>query len=147
MPTITPFLWFEKDTEQAVELYLRLFEGEVLDVSRNPDGNAFVIHWRMSGSEYRAINGGPHYALTPAVSLYADAADQTRIDELWNALTADGGQESQCGWLVDRFGLSWQIVPVNLGELMTGPNAAAVNAALMGMTKIVIADLEAASRS
>ena len=147
MQTITTFLWFEKDAERAVELYLSLFDGEVLDLSRNPDGTAFVIHWRMGGSEYRAINGGAHFALTPAVSLYADADDQARIDELWNALTAGGGQESQCGWLVDRFGLSWQIVPTHLGELMQGSNGEAVTAALMGMGKIVIAELEAASRA
>lgn len=147
MQSITPFLWFDADAEAAVALYLSLFEGEILDISRNPDGTAFVVHWRMGGTEYRAINGGPHYTLSPAFSLYADAEDQARIDELWSALTADGGQESQCGWLVDRFGVSWQIVPSNLGELMTGPNGAAVTAALMTQTKIVIAELEAASRA
>ena len=147
MQTITPFLWFDDAAEQAVEFYLTLFDGAVLDVQRGPDGRAFVVRWQMGGAEYLAINGGPHYALTPAFSLSVDAGEQDRVDELWNALTADGGQESQCGWLIDRFGVSWQIVPSRLAELLSGPNAGAVNAAVMGMTKIVIADLEAASRA
>ncbi len=147
MQTITPFLWYNDNAEEAVEFYLTLFDGEVIDISRNADGGAFVITWRMGGGQYRAINGGPHFTLSPAFSLYADADDQDRIDALWNALTADGGEESQCGWLIDRFGVSWQIVPINLGQLMQGPNGGAVNAALMGMQKIVIAELEAASRA
>ena len=147
MQTITPFLWYNDNAEEAVEFYLTLFDGEVIDISRNADGGAFVITWRVGGGQYRAINGGPHFALSPAFSLYADADDQDRIDALWNALTADGGEESQCGWLIDRFGVSWQIVPINLGQLMQGPNGGAVNAALMGMQKIVIAELEAASRA
>jgi predicted 3-demethylubiquinone-9 3-methyltransferase (glyoxalase superfamily) len=144
--TITPFLWFEDQAEEAVAFYLTLVDGEILDISRTPDGRAFVVHWRMGGVEYRAINGGPHYALSPAFSLYTEVPDQQRIDELWDALTADGGQESQCGWLVDRFGVSWQIAPSSLGELMQGQNGAAVTAVLMTQTKIVLADLEAASR-
>ncbi len=147
MQTITPFLWYRDHAEQAVEFYLTLFDGEVLDVSRHPDGSAFVVHWRMEGVEYRAMNGGPHYTLSPAFSLSAEAADQQRLDELWDALTADGGEESQCGWLVDRFGLSWQIVPTQLAQLMQGVNGAAVTAVLMRQTKIVIAELEAASRA
>ena len=144
METITPFLWYDDSAEEAVEFYLSLFDGEVLDVSRNPDGRAFVVHWRMGGTEYRALNGGPHFRLSPAFSMSVDAADQNRIDELWDALTANGGEESQCGWLIDRFGLSWQIVPANLGELMQGPNGEAVTAKLMTQTKIIIAELEAA---
>ena len=147
MQTITPFLWYNDQAEEAVAFYLTLFDGEVLDVSRKPDGSAFVITWRMGGAEYRAINGGPHYALSPAFSLSAEAADQARIDELWDALTANGGEESQCGWLVDRFGLSWQIVPTSLGALMQGPNGEAVTATLMTQKKIVIAELEASSRA
>ena len=119
----------------------------MLDVSRKPDGSAFVITWRMGGAQYRAINGGPHFTLSPAFSLHVDAVDQARIDELWGALTADGGEESQCGWLIDRFGVSWQIVPTNLGQLMQGPNGEAVTAKLMTQSKIVIAELEAASRA
>ena len=147
MQTITPFLWYNDNAEEAVEFYLTLFEGEVIDVSRNPDGRAFVVTWTMGGAQYRAINGGPHYTLNPAFSLYADADDQDRIDELWNALTADGGEESQCGWLVDRFGVSWQIAPTALGELMQGPNGQAVTAKLMTQSKIIIAELEEASRA
>jgi len=147
MQTITPFLWYDDKAEEAVEFYLTLFEGEVLDVNRAADGRAFVVRWRMGGADYLALNGGPHYALTPAFSLSVDAGEQDRVDELWEALTADGGQESQCGWLVDRFGVSWQIIPSRFAELMSGPNAGAVNAAAMTMTKLDIAALEAASRA
>jgi predicted 3-demethylubiquinone-9 3-methyltransferase (glyoxalase superfamily) len=145
MQLITPFLWYDDDAEQAVEFYLTLFEGSVIDVNRAPDGRAFVIRWQMGGSEYLALNGGPHYAQTPAFSLQVDAGEQDNVDRLWEALTADGGEESQCGWLVDKFGVSWQIVPTRFAEIMSGPNAAAANAALMSMTKIDIAALEAAS--
>src|SRR3954469_1237598 len=147
MQPITPFLWFADDAEEAVEFYLTLFDGAVIDVNRAPDGRAFVIRWQMGGAQYLALNGGPHYQQTPAFSLYVDAGEQDRVDELWAALTADGGQESQCGWLVDRFGVSWQIIPSRFAELMSGPNAAAANAALRQMTKIDIAALEAASRA
>ena len=147
MQTITPFLWYDDNAEEAVDFYLTLFEGEVVDISRNPDGSAFVITWRMGGAQYRAINGGPHFTMSPAFSLYADADDQARIDELWNALIADGGEESQCGWLIDRFGVSWQIVPTTLGQLMQGPNGQAVTAKLMTQSKIIIAELEAASQA
>ncbi len=145
MQQITPFLWFDDNAEEAVEFYVDLFGGSILDVSRTPDGRAFVVRWQMGGSEYLAMNGGPHYALTPAFSLSIDAGEQDRVDELWEALTADGGQESQCGWLIDRFGLSWQVVPTRLAELMQGPNGAAVTAKLMTQTRIVIAELEAAA--
>lgn len=147
MQLITPFLWYDDDAEQAVEFYLTLFEGAVIDVNRAPDGRAFVIRWQMGGSEYLALNGGQHYVQTPAFSLQVDAGEQDNVDRLWDALTADGGQESQCGWLVDKFGVSWQIVPSRFAEIMSGPNAAAANAALIAMTRIVIADLEAASQA
>jgi predicted 3-demethylubiquinone-9 3-methyltransferase (glyoxalase superfamily) len=145
MSTITPFLWFDGHAEQAAEFYCSLFGGRVIDVSRLPDGRAFVVRFVLDDREYLAMNGGPGHALTDAFSLSVNAGEQERIDELWHALTADGGRESQCGWLVDRFGLSWQILPTRLPELMSGPNAAAVTEALMGMQKIIIADLEAAA--
>ena len=145
MSTITPFLWFDGHAEQAAEFYISLFGGHIIDVSRLPDGTAFVVRFVLDDREYLAMNGGPAHPLTDAFSLSVDAGEQDRIDELWQALTADGGHESQCGWLVDRFGLSWQILPSRLPQLMSGPNAAAVTAALMGMKKIIIADLEAAA--
>ena len=146
MQAITPFLWFNDTAEQAVQFYLTLFEGRVITVTRGPDGAAVVVRWQMGGSEYLALNGGPHYVLNPAFSLSVDAGEQERVDELWHALTAEG-QESQCGWLIDKFGVSWQIVPTRLPQLLSGPNSGAVNAALMQMTKIDIAALEAASVS
>lgn len=147
MRTITPFLWFTDQAEQAAEFYISVFGGSIVDVARNADGSAFVVRWQMDGVEYAAMNapGGPR--LTEAFSLSVDAGEQDRVDELWDALLADGGTPSQCGWLVDRFGVSWQIVPSRLGELMQGPNGAAVTAALMSMSKIDISVLEAASRA
>ncbi len=145
MQKITPFLWFDGTAEQAAEFYLTIFDGTILDVSRMPDGSAFVVHWEMEGTEYFGMNAGPGHPLTDAFSLSVDAGEQDGVDRLWDALLAGGGEESQCGWLVDRFGLSWQVVPTRLGELMTGPNGQAATAALMGMRKIIIADLEAAA--
>ena len=147
MRTITPFLWFTDQAEQAAEFYITLFGGRIVDVARNPDGSAFVVRWKMDGVEYAGMNapGGP--GLTEAFSLSVDAGEQERVDELWEALLADGGTPSQCGWLVDRFGVSWQIVPSRLAELMQGPNGGAVAEALMKMSKIDISVLEAASRA
>jgi len=145
MTSITPFLWFDGLAEQAAEFYTSLFGGHIIDVSRLPDGSAFVVKFMLDDREYLAMNGGPGHALTDAFSLSVNAGEQDRIDELWEALTADGGHESQCGWLVDRFGLSWQILPTRLPELMSGPHAGAVTEALMGMRRIIIADLEAAA--
>lgn len=147
MRTITPFLWFTDQAEQAAEFYVSLFGGRIVDVTRNPDGSAFVVRWEMDGVEYAGMNAARGPALDEAFSLSVDAGEQDRVDELWDALLADGGTPSQCGWLVDRFGVSWQIVPTRLAELMQGPNGAAVTAALMTMSKIDIGVLEAASQA
>ena len=144
MKTLTPFLWLNGRAEEAAEFYVSLFGGRIIDIARGPDGAAFIVRWEIDGLELMAMNGGPGHPLTDAFSLSVDAGEQDRVDELWDALV-EGGTPSQCGWLVDRFGLSWQIVPTRLAELMTGPHGEAVTAALMGMQKIVIADLEAAA--
>ena len=146
MNTITPFLWFDNQAEEAAEFYVSVFDGKVIEVTPGADGKAFIVRWEMDGREFVGMNGGPGHPLTDAFSLSIDAGEQDRVDELWDTLTADGGEPGQCGWLVDRYGLSWQVVPSRLGELMTGPNGPAVTAALMTMQKIVIADLEAAAR-
>lgn len=148
MQTISPFLWFDSEAEQAAELYVSLFENSAIDsVSRLPDGAAFVVAFTLDGIQFQAMNGGPSRGFTEAISLAVSAPTQERIDELWNGLTADGGQESQCGWLRDRFGLSWQIVPPRLSELLGGDpeSSARVMQAMLGMQKIVIANLEAAA--
>lgn len=148
MQTISPFLWFDSEAEQAAELYVGLFENSSIDsVSRLPDGTAFVVAFTLDGVQFQAMNGGPSRTFSEAISLAVSAPTQERIDELWSGLTANGGEESQCGWLTDRFGLSWQIVPPRLSELLGGEQESAgrVMQAMLGMRKLVIADLEAAA--
>ena len=149
MSTITPFLWYDSEAEQAAEFYVSLFENSSInEVSRSFDGTAFVVNFTLDGSRFQAMNAGKGHPFSDAVSFHIQADTQERIDELWDALTADGGAPSQCGWLIDRWGLSWQLVPSRLGELMssTEPGVAQrVTAELMAMGKIDIAQLEAAA--
>ena len=126
MQKITPCLWFDTQAEEAANFYVSLFEdSEVTDVQRldgTPSGdNVALVFFRLAGQEYMAINGGPQFPFTEAVSFNVSCKDQDEVDRLWSALTADGGKESQCGWLQDRFGLSWQIIPERMGELLSDP--------------------------
>lgn len=155
MTTITPFIWFEGRIDEAVELYRSLFpDTVVLESSRYPDGMPGVGGQLMSvtvdllGNRLMLFNGGPHITLNPAFSLMVVVDDQAEVDRLWDALV-EGGEPSQCGWLIDRFGLSWQIVPRQLAPLMasTEPGVSArVVQAMLGMVKLDIAALEAAAR-
>ncbi|MCX3063105.1 VOC family protein [Streptomyces beihaiensis] len=151
---IRPCLWFDGQAEEAVNFYVSLFEdSEILDVMRwgeegpGEPGAALMITFRLAGTQYQALNGGPEFTFTEAVSLSVDCADQAEVDRLWDRLTADGGEESMCGWLKDKYGLSWQIVPRVLPDLLTGPDrerADRVMAAMMKMRKIDVATIEAA---
>ncbi len=151
---ITPFLWFDGNAEEAVNYYLSVFpEAKLGEVSRYgegmpmPAGTVLVANFTLLGQEFGAINAGPEFKFTEAVSFMIDCKDQAEVDYYWDKLTANGGEPSQCGWLKDRFGLSWQVVPSALGELMTNPDPAKANRvtqALMQMGKIDIATLEAA---
>lgn len=138
---ITPFLWFEKDCERAAEFYIKLFVGSKM-VSRTPMGCEF----ELAGQRIMALNGGPHYRLSPAFSLFALVKTQAEMDALWTQLSA-GGEEQPCGWLVDKFGVSWQVIPERLTSLLAHRDPqvqqAAVDA-MMKMRKIDIADLDAA---
>jgi predicted 3-demethylubiquinone-9 3-methyltransferase (glyoxalase superfamily) len=150
MPKISPFLWFDDTAEEAGNFYASIFPNSSVEVlSRNPDtGRAFGVRFVIDGLEVSAMNAGPMFPFTEAFSLYVDVETQKEIDYYWDALRADGGEESQCGWLKDQFGLSWQVVPRILGELMSSPDAAAAGRAtqaMFGMKKLVIADLEAAA--
>jgi predicted 3-demethylubiquinone-9 3-methyltransferase (glyoxalase superfamily) len=152
-PKIRTCLWFDDQALPAAEFYCSLIPGSRVDqVGRYPDGQdmaapgkVLMVEFTLAGTPYQALNGGPHFTLSEAVSVSVSTQDQAETDRLWAALTADGGAESQCGWLKDRFGLSWQIVPKRSVELLTGPHAAKVWPALMQMTKIDIAALEAAA--
>jgi predicted 3-demethylubiquinone-9 3-methyltransferase (glyoxalase superfamily) len=148
MASVTPFLWFDGNVREAVDFYLGLFEGSTLiDSSPGPDGTLFMATIELSGQRYMLLDGGPHYTLNPAFSMFVSVEDQPELDHFWNTLCADGGEPGRCGWLVDRFGLSWQIVPTRLGELLADPDrvkADRVQQAMLAMNKLDIAGLQAA---
>ncbi len=151
---ITPCLWFDGQAEEAINYYLSIFkDGRIIDMTRcgdagpGPKGAVLVATFELAGQHFIALNGGPHYKFSPAVSMSVDCKSQAEVDELWEKLSA-GGKTSQCGWLDDKFGLSWQIVPSRLPELLQDTNpakSARVMQAMMQMTKIDISKLEAAA--
>ncbi|WP_065965150.1 VOC family protein [Curtobacterium sp. UCD-KPL2560] len=150
MPSITPFLWYDDQAEEAAEHYTSLFPDSRVDsVARTPDGTALVVEFTLLGQPYRAMNGGPGHPHTDAVSFQVDVDTQEELDRVWDALLADGGKPVACGWLVDRWGLSWQVTPSMMGDLMTGngdPEAnARVFAAMRDMVKLDIPALQAAA--
>lgn len=148
MKKITPFLWFDTQAEEAMNFYVSLFRNsKVLGISRGPDGRAFTVSFELDGQEFMGLNAGPQFKFNEAVSMFVNCEDQAEVDYFWNALTADGGEESMCGWLKDRFGLSWQIVPKQLGELRGDPDSekwGRVMQAMLQMKKIIVADLQKA---
>jgi predicted 3-demethylubiquinone-9 3-methyltransferase (glyoxalase superfamily) len=154
MTTVTPYLWFDNNAEEAITLYSSLFDdAKITNQARYPEGMPQAgllmnVEFELAGQKFIALNGGPHFSFTEAVSFLVSVETQDEVDRLWTALTADGGQESRCGWLKDRFGLSWQIVPSALGRYLSDPEperAGRVMGAMMQMTRIVIADLDAAA--
>jgi predicted 3-demethylubiquinone-9 3-methyltransferase (glyoxalase superfamily) len=148
MKKITPFLWFDTQAEEAMNFYVSLFKNsKVGGVSRGSDGKAFSVSFELDGQEFLGLNAGPEYKFSEAISMYVHCEDQDEVDYFWDKLIAEGGEESQCGWLKDKFGLSWQIVPKQLGELMGDPNpekSQRVMQAMLKMQKIIIVDLEKA---
>jgi len=154
MQKITTFLWFNNDAEEAANYYTSIFKNsKILDVSRygdvgpGPKGSVMIVKFQLAGQEFVALNGGPQFKFTEAISLMVNCDNQQEIDELWRKLTT-GGQESQCGWLKDKFGLSWQIVPTELGKLMSAKDPAKANRvmqALLQMKKLDIAKLQQAA--
>jgi predicted 3-demethylubiquinone-9 3-methyltransferase (glyoxalase superfamily) len=153
MQKITPFLWFNDNAEAAVNFYVSIFKNsKVLDVSRYgeggpiPAGTAMIVNFLLDGREYMALNGGPDIMLNEAFSLFVSVETQEEVDDLWKKFT-DGGEEVQCGWLKDKFGLSWQIVPTALGKLMGDPDpvkSQRVMQAMLQMKKLDIAGLQRA---
>jgi predicted 3-demethylubiquinone-9 3-methyltransferase (glyoxalase superfamily) len=149
-PRITPFLWFDSNAEEAVDFYLTVFKNSRrLDELRNvddslaPKGSILTVSFELDGQRFTALNGGPSFKFTEAVSFVVRCDTQQELDEYWSKLSA-GGSEVQCGWLKDRFGLSWQIVPARLADLVKHPNAMQ---AMMKMVKLDIAELERAAQS
>lgn len=152
MTTITPFLWFDDGLEQAIERYRTVFDDvEVHSEQRLPDaegaygGSILVAEFSICGQRVMGMNAGPQFPHTEAFSFYVRCADQAEVDRYWNGLVVDGGKESQCGWLRDPWGVSWQIIPEALERLQADPDRDAANRvtqAMLGMGKIIVADLE-----
>jgi predicted 3-demethylubiquinone-9 3-methyltransferase (glyoxalase superfamily) len=150
MPHTMTCLWMDNWIEEAVNFYVSLFpNSRVLDASRYPDsmgemaGKPLVMNFELDGVRYMALNGGPVFKYTEAISIFVNCKDQAEVDRLWSALIANGGSESQCGWLKDRYGLSWQIVPVEMSDYIAGPDKAAANRAMQAMLKMSKIDLAA----
>ena len=157
MPQITPFLWFDKEAEQAAKFYVSIFKkrSKILNVSRygdagpGPKGSVMVVELALLGQRVDLLNGGPHFSHSPAFSFVVSCKTQKEIDAYWKKLLAGGGRPSQCGWLTDKFGLSWQVVPEALAKLMAKKDAASsqrVMRTMLGMVKFDIAALEAAAK-
>jgi predicted 3-demethylubiquinone-9 3-methyltransferase (glyoxalase superfamily) len=154
MHKVTPFLWFDNNGEEAMNFYVSLFPNSRVtersawgDGGPVPPGGMMVGDFELDGQRVLILNGGPHFKLNESFSFSVACKDRDEIDYFWNTLTADGGEESQCGWLKDKFGLSWQIVPERLQELMSGDDSAGVGRvveAFMQMKKFDIAALERA---
>jgi predicted 3-demethylubiquinone-9 3-methyltransferase (glyoxalase superfamily) len=152
--SISPFLWFDTQAEDAANFYVSIFKNSrIVDISRYgegspfPAGTALVVNFELDGLQMRALNAGPGFPFTDAISFQIDVESQDEVDYLWDTLTSDGGAPGQCGWLKDRFGLSWQVVPELLSKLLGDPNpekAVSVMRAMMLMTKIEIPLLQAA---
>jgi predicted 3-demethylubiquinone-9 3-methyltransferase (glyoxalase superfamily) len=159
MQKITPFLWFDREAEKAARFYCSVFPGsKVKSVSRyaadtpgGKKGSVMTVAFQLAGQDFIALNGGPTYQFTPAISLSVDVRSQAELDRIWRKLTSGGGKPVQCGWLVDRYGLSWQVVPSALPELLSDTaapeRAGRVMAAMMGMVKLDIAALKRAAGS
>ena len=148
MQKITPFLWFDGQAEEATSFYLSIFKNsKLLSVMPGPGGKAMGTSFQIEGQTFHTLNGGPQYKFTPAISLFVNCETQQEVDELWTRLTADGGRPDRCGWLVDKFGLSWQIIPTALSRLMGDKDrvkAGRVVQAMLTMEKIDIAGLQRA---
>lgn len=155
-PKIKPCLWYDMVAEEAAHFYIETFgNGRIIDVMRstadNPstkEGAVLTVEFELFGQRLVGLNGGPHFKFTEAVSLMVECEDQAEVDQYWDALTADGGEESMCGWLKDKYGLSWQITPKRLMELNSDPDPARAKRAfecMMTQKKIIIADIEKAA--
>jgi predicted 3-demethylubiquinone-9 3-methyltransferase (glyoxalase superfamily) len=154
MQKITPFLWFDKEAEDAANFYVSVFaDSAILETRRygaagpGTPGSVMTVTFRLEGQEFIALNGGPYFKFTEAISLFVRSDTQAEVDALWDKLCADGGQPSRCGWLKDKFGVSCQIVPSALGQMLSDPDPARsqrVMQAMLKMNKLDIAALRAA---
>jgi predicted 3-demethylubiquinone-9 3-methyltransferase (glyoxalase superfamily) len=153
MPAITPFLWFDTQAEEAAKFYTSIFPNSKIgkiarygDAGPGPKGGVMTIAFELDGRHFTALNGGPVFSFTEAVSFVIDCKTQDEVDHYWSKLTA-GGQESQCGWLKDKFGLSWQVVPRQLAELLSSPDRGKANRVMQAMLKMKKIDIAALERA
>jgi predicted 3-demethylubiquinone-9 3-methyltransferase (glyoxalase superfamily) len=160
MPKIAPFLWFDDQAEEAAEFYVSVFnarpgsagDSEISGVARYGEagpgepGSAMTVSFRLEGQEFTGLNGGPHYRFTEAVSFLVNCDTQEEVDALWSALT-EGGEEDRCGWLKDRYGLSWQIIPTALGELLGDPDPERAGRAMQAMLQMTKIDIDGLRRA
>ena len=154
MEKITPCFWFDHQAEEAANFYVSMFpSSRIVDVARSSDafpdraGEVLTVVFELDGRRFTALNGGPQFSFTEAVSFQIDCADQAEVDYFWEALTA-GGEESQCGWLKDRYGVSWQVVPAEMAQLLGDPDparASRATEAMLRMKKIDIAEIRRAA--
>jgi len=149
MNKITPFLWFDNQAEEAMNLYVSIFKNsKILNVSRYgeggpfPAGTAMSVAFEIEGQEITAFNAGPEFKFTEAISFFVNCETQEEVDDLWKKLTANGGEESQCGWLKDRFGLSWQIIPTALGEMLGDQDPVKARRAMKAMLQMKKIDIK-----
>jgi len=155
MQKVSPFLWFDGNAEEAANFYVSIFkDSKILKIARygeagpGPAGSVMVVNFQIEGQDFIALNGGPVFKFTEAISFVISCQTQEEVDHYWNKLTAGGGQESQCGWLKDKYGLSWQVTPTILGELLADKDqkkAQRVMQAMLQMKKIDIAALKRAA--
>ncbi len=158
MQKVTPCLWFNSEAEEAARFYVSLFENSKVlgdeeypeggeDVTGKPAGSVMTVKFQLEGQEYLALNGGPTFKFNESVSFIVDCKDQAEVDKFWDKIIASGGEESMCGWLKDKFGLSWQIIPKQLNELISDPDkekSSRVMQAMLKMHKIDVAELQKA---
>jgi predicted 3-demethylubiquinone-9 3-methyltransferase (glyoxalase superfamily) len=147
MPTITPFLWYDSQAEEAMNFYASIFPHSKVGPVTRAQGRVMSVGFELEGQKFMALNGGPHYSFNEAVSFFVGCETQEEIDDYWAKLTADGGSPGQCGWLKDKYGLSWQIVPTALPRLMSsgdGAQSKRVVDAMLQMTKLDLHRLQAA---
>jgi predicted 3-demethylubiquinone-9 3-methyltransferase (glyoxalase superfamily) len=143
MPEITPFLWYDNQAEEAATYYASVFpNSRVTDVNRGPDGKAFMVSFELEGQRVLALNGGPDHPFTDNFSLFVNCEGQEQVDEYWSKLT-DGGEEGPCGWLKDRFGLSWQVIPSELPQLLADPDPERAGRAGQAMRQMKKIDIQA----
>jgi predicted 3-demethylubiquinone-9 3-methyltransferase (glyoxalase superfamily) len=154
MQRITPCLWFDNQGEDAANYYVSLFDdAKILDVSRYgeggpmPAGTALTVSFQLEGLEFTALNGGPAFTFNEAVSFQVSCESQDEVDRLWNKLTSDGGEEGNCGWLKDKYGLSWQIIPTELPTLLSDPDPGRAQRAMQAMLQMNKIDIEAIKKA